>query len=98
MKLSSQGGFLQQPTFNALSVPDDGLPKVLKKSWEKFCHELAKAAWPSVQKCLQKGKEFVDHKISQVFFFSFAPLLPNVHVLLCMGFFCKMSYALKRVR
>ncbi|KAL8136950.1 hypothetical protein V2J09_002951 [Rumex salicifolius] len=65
-KFSSQGGFLQQPTFTPLSVPDDGLQKVLKRSWESFCHELAKAAWPSVQKCLQKGKKFMDCKVSQM--------------------------------
>ncbi|KAL9247212.1 hypothetical protein vseg_020667 [Gypsophila vaccaria] len=79
MKFASQGGFLRQTTFDSLDVDDSKkLLKTDKKSWESFSCELARAAWPSVKKCLHKGKAFLDYKISQMTCVRLLEILPIV--------------------
>lgn len=64
-QFSSQGGFLRQPVFHPKG---DNLNSSVVSStvWEKFCCLISEIGWPSVVKCLAKGKAFKDHKISQV--------------------------------
>ncbi|XP_074268049.1 uncharacterized protein LOC141591568 [Silene latifolia] len=79
LKFASQGGFLRQTTFDSLDVNDGKqVLKTDKKSWESFSSELARAAWPPVKKCLQKGKAFVDYRISQMTCVRVLEILPTV--------------------
>lgn len=67
LKFSSQGGFLRQPLFD--SVPknvDVHLASVDLSAWEEFSHILAGITWPSILKCLEEGKAYIDCKIYQV--------------------------------
>jgi len=67
LKFATQGGFLRQPTLDSLNLNKvEVLPKVEKTLWENFNAELAAVAWPTVKKCLHKGKAFIDYRISQV--------------------------------
>uniref|UniRef100_A0A803M9Y6 Uncharacterized protein n=1 Tax=Chenopodium quinoa TaxID=63459 RepID=A0A803M9Y6_CHEQI len=77
LKFASQGGFLQQLNLNSLQVNDGKqLSKVDKKLWESFSSELAEVAWPSVKKCLHKGKAFMDYRISQMSCVRLLEILP----------------------
>lgn len=67
LKFSSQGGFLQQPTFESMDASIDGnLSKFNSEHWKKFGCLLSEVAWPSFCICLSEGKTFIDYKISQV--------------------------------
>ncbi|KAK9757090.1 hypothetical protein RND81_01G139300 [Saponaria officinalis] len=79
LKFASQGGFLRQTTFDSLDVNDGKqVLRTDKKSWESFSCELARAAWPSVKKCLHKGKSFLDYKISQMTCVRLLEIMPIV--------------------
>ncbi|GAB2247771.1 hypothetical protein Droror1_Dr00007653 [Drosera rotundifolia] len=78
-KFLSQGGFLRQPTVDPLPVADDKcLSKVDNKSWEDFICAVARVAWPSLKKCLQEGKIFIDYRISQMTCVRILEILPIV--------------------
>lgn len=65
---SSQGGFLMHPDFDSLNINvDENTSDVDTKSMETFCCLLSEASWPSIQKCLVEGKEFIDYGVCQVF-------------------------------
>lgn len=66
-KLSSQGGFLKQPTFDSLPVDINKHVIIVElKIKEKFSCLLSEMAWPIFCRCLVKGKEFVDYSFCQV--------------------------------
>ncbi|CAH1429552.1 unnamed protein product [Lactuca virosa] len=67
LKFSSQGGFLQQPTFESMDANINGkLSKFNSEHWKKFGCLLSEVAWPSFCICLSEGKTFIDYKISQM--------------------------------
>ncbi|KAL3511525.1 hypothetical protein ACH5RR_024242 [Cinchona calisaya] len=81
-QFSSQGGFLRQPVFN--SKMDNLNSSVVSSTvWEKFCLLVSEMAWPSVLKCLAKGKAFKDHKISQMTSVRLLEILPVIFGKLC---------------
>ncbi|KAK6129452.1 hypothetical protein DH2020_036810 [Rehmannia glutinosa] len=66
-KLSMQGGFLKQPVLD--SSPTDGdqhLSIVSSTMWKKFSCLLSQVSWPSIMKCLDGGKTFTNHTVSQM--------------------------------
>ncbi|GMH14139.1 hypothetical protein Nepgr_015980 [Nepenthes gracilis] len=64
------------------------LPSLVeKKSLDNFSSELAKVAWPSVKKCLQEGKAFIDCRISQMTCIRVLEILPII-----FGELSKSSY------
>ncbi|XP_022889351.1 uncharacterized protein LOC111404723 isoform X2 [Olea europaea var. sylvestris] len=66
-KFSSQGGFLKQPVFDSSPTNVHGHSSTVSStSWDTFSCLLAEIAWPSIQKCLAKGKTFIDSKVSQM--------------------------------
>lgn len=67
-KISSHGGFLKQPVFD--SSPTDGGQRssiISSILWKKFSCLLSQFAWPSILKCLDGGKAFLDYTVSQVY-------------------------------
>lgn len=67
LKFSSQGGFLQQLTFESMTTNIDGKsPKFDSTQWEKFSCLASEVAWPSFCICLSEGKASINYKISQV--------------------------------
>ncbi|KAH7865286.1 hypothetical protein Vadar_004656 [Vaccinium darrowii] len=79
LKFSSQGGFLRQPLFD--SVPknvDVHLASVDLSAWEEFSHVLAGITWPSIHKCLEEGKAYIDCKIYQMTCIRLLEILPVV--------------------
>nr|XP_043617923.1 uncharacterized protein LOC122589673 isoform X2 [Erigeron canadensis] len=67
LKFSSQGGFLQQPTFDFKTKNINGnLLKFNFTHWNKFSCLLSQVAWPSFCIYLSEGKAFIDYKISQM--------------------------------
>ncbi|KAI3786251.1 hypothetical protein L1987_45386 [Smallanthus sonchifolius] len=79
LKFSSQGGFLQQPTFQSMTTNIDGnLSKFNSSLWEKFCCLVSEVAWPSFCICLSEGKTFIDYKISQMTCIRLLECLPAV--------------------
>lgn len=86
-KISSHGGFLKQPVFDS-SPTDAGRHSSIVSSilWKKFSCLLSQAAWPSILKCLDGGKTFIDYTVSQVTIlcFSFRCLFFSFYVN-CLG-------------
>lgn len=78
-KFSSQGGFLRQPLFDAVSATVIGpVSSVETKYWEKFSLLVSEFAWPSIRKCLVEGKAYIDNKISQMTCVRLLEILPVV--------------------
>ncbi|KAJ0713630.1 putative P-loop containing nucleoside triphosphate hydrolase, DNA2/NAM7 helicase, helicase [Helianthus annuus] len=75
LKLSSQGGFLQQPTFESI---DGNSSKFDFTHWEKFSCLVSEVAWTSFCICLSEGKTFIDYKISQMTCIRLLECLPVV--------------------
>ncbi|PIA43898.1 hypothetical protein AQUCO_01800146v1 [Aquilegia coerulea] len=86
-KLSTQGGFLRQPVFDA-SVIDltDSPSAVDPKSWERFSQSLSELSWPSLSKCLTEGKGFINNRGSQMTCIRLLEILPVVFERLCSSF------------
>ncbi|XP_048504294.1 uncharacterized protein LOC104908674 isoform X3 [Beta vulgaris subsp. vulgaris] len=77
LKFESQGGFLRQTTLNSLHVNDSKqVSGVEKNMWKNFSSELAEVTWPSVKKCMHKGKDFMDYRISQMSCVRMLEILP----------------------
>lgn len=76
-QFSSRGGFLMQPVIN-LGKDDLQSSVVNSTVWEKFCYLISQMAWPSVKKCLSKGKAFKDDKISQMTSVRLLEILPVI--------------------
>lgn len=92
-QFSSQGGFLRQPAFD---IGVDNLQTVVSlRIWEKFCCLISETAWSSVEKCLEKGKAFIDHKISQVFKFVMSYLFSTISVVGWDAFYFCSSWSVK---
>lgn len=67
LKFSSQGGFLQQPSFESMEANINGnLSNFNSTHWKKFGFLLSEVVWPSFCICLSEGKAFIDYKISQM--------------------------------
>lgn len=64
-KFSSEGGYLKLPNFD---VKLDNVQSFVSSSaeWEKFSYLVSEIAWPALQKCLAKGKAFLDSSSSQM--------------------------------
>ncbi|MFS7974709.1 putative P-loop containing nucleoside triphosphate hydrolase, DNA2/NAM7 helicase, helicase [Helianthus anomalus] len=75
LKLSSQGGFLQQPTFESI---DGNSSNFDFTHWEKFSCLVSEVAWTSFCICLSEGKTFIDYKISQMTCIRLLECLPVV--------------------
>lgn len=63
---SSQGGFLRQPQFESFDANTGCSSNIDLKLWEKFHYTLSEITWPSVKRCLQEGKTFLDYSLCQV--------------------------------
>lgn len=81
VKFSSQGGFLQQPTFDSMAINIDGnSSKVDSTHWKKFSYLLSEVAWTSFCICLSEGKAFIDYKISQVRYSYLSECIQKFHI------------------
>ncbi|XP_071712086.1 uncharacterized protein [Rutidosis leptorrhynchoides] len=79
LEVSSQGGFLQQPTFDSMTPDIDGNPSKFDSThWKKFGCLLSEVAWSSFCICLSEGKAFIDYKISQMTCIRLLECLPVV--------------------
>lgn len=84
-KLSSQGGFLKQPTFDSLPVDINKHVIIVElKIKEKFSCLLSEMAWPIFCRCLVKGKEFVDYSFCQMTCVRLLEILPVLVDKLCL--------------
>ncbi|KAK1434263.1 hypothetical protein QVD17_11183 [Tagetes erecta] len=67
LQFSSQGGFLQHPTFESINTNIDGNSSKLDSTLgEKFSCLVSEVAWPAFCICLSEGKAFINYKISQM--------------------------------
>ncbi|KAK9066129.1 hypothetical protein SSX86_013450 [Deinandra increscens subsp. villosa] len=79
LKFSSQGGFLQQLTFESMTTNiDKNSSKFDSTHWKKFSCLVSEVAWPSFCICLSEGKTFIDYKISQMTCIRLLECLPVV--------------------
>ncbi|KAL8253502.1 hypothetical protein R6Q59_037195 [Mikania micrantha] len=79
LKFSSQGGFLQHPTFESVTTNiDENSSKSDSTHWKKFSYLVSEVIWPSFCICLSEGKTFIDYKISQMTCIRLLECLPVV--------------------
>lgn len=80
---SSQGGFLRQPLFESLDANTGYSSNIDLKLWEKFHYMLSEITWPSVKRCLQEGKTFLDYSLCQMTCIRLLEILPVVFGKVC---------------
>ncbi|KAH9668004.1 p-loop containing nucleoside triphosphate hydrolases superfamily protein [Citrus sinensis] len=80
---SSQGGFLRQPQFESFDANTGCSSNIDLKLWEKFHYTLSEITWPSVKRCLQEGKTFLDYSLCQMTCIRVLEILPVVFGKVC---------------